>query len=110
MNGSVSGSDFPVVSPSLIKTKPVIIEQFDPGIGEEWLPCVGLADETSDEMTDSASDVMEWLSSLPDVGSVMECREGESTSMWNSNIKSNNESSIVSVKPTKRSKLSLSNS
>ena len=109
-NGSASGRDLPIVSPSLVKWKPVFIEQFDLGIREEWLPRVGLADETSDELTDLTSDVTEWLSSLSDVGSVMECDVGESTSMWSSDIKSNNESGNVNVKPTKRLKLSLSNS
>jgi len=38
-------SDLPVVSPLLIKWKPVFIEKFDLGIGEEWLPRAGLADD-----------------------------------------------------------------
>ena len=66
--------------PLLIKWKPVFIEQFDLGIGEEWLPRVGLADETSDELREVTSDVMEWLPSIPDVGSVMDCDEDESFS------------------------------
>jgi len=43
----------------------VFIEKFDLGIGEEWLPCVGLADNgttnSSDKLIDTASDVIEWL-------------------------------------------------
>ena len=62
---------------------------------------MGLPDETSDELTHLTSDVTQWLSSLSNVGSVMECDEGESTSMWSGDIKSNNESGNVSVKPTK---------
>ena len=58
-------SNLPVVSPSLIKWKPVFIEKFDLGIGEEWLPRVGLTDDgtanSSDKLTDTASDVIEWL-------------------------------------------------
>ena len=69
-----NNNDLPIVSPSLIKWKPVFIEQFDLGIGEEWLPRVGLADETSEELSEITSDVTEWLSSIPDVGSVMDCR------------------------------------
>ena len=64
-NGSASGSDLPIVNHLLIKWKPVYIEQFDLGIGKEWLLCVGLA--YSDELTDLTSDVIKWLSSLPDV-------------------------------------------
>ena len=55
-------------------------EQFDLRIGEEWLPCMGLADETSDELSEVTSDVTEWLSSIPDVGFVMDCDEDESLS------------------------------
>ena len=47
-----NGRDLPIVSPSLLKWKPVFIEQFNLGIGEEWLPRVGMGDETSDEVTE----------------------------------------------------------
>ena len=96
-----NGRDLPIVSPSLLKWKPVFIEQFDLGIGEEWLPRVGMGDETSDEVTECTSDVTEWLSRLPDVGSVMECDEDESMSMWSADVTRNNESSNGSVKPTR---------
>jgi len=73
-----------------------ISEKFDLGIGEEWLPRVGLTDDgTSDKLTDTASDVIEWLftdescdevtdmtewlSSLPNVGSIMDVDKGDST-------------------------------
>ena len=39
-----------------------------------------LANETSDELSEVTSDVTEWLSSIPDVGSVMGCDEDESLS------------------------------
>ena len=104
-----NNNDLPIVSPSLIKWKPVFIEQFDLGIGEEWLPHVGLADETSEELSEITSDVTEWLSSIPDVGSVMDCDEDESLS---GEVKSKDKlSDDFSVKPTpKRLKLSLSKS
>ena len=67
------------VSPSLIKWKPVFIEKFDLGIGEEWLPRVGSgnceAEPNSNELSDMTSDVTEWLSSLPDVQTVMNFNE-----------------------------------
>ena len=51
-------SDLPVVSPSLVKWKPVFIEQFDLGIGKEWLPCLGSVNEgTNNELSDMTSDV-----------------------------------------------------
>ena len=93
-----NNNDLPTVSPLLIKWKSVFIEQFDLVIGEEWLPCVGLADETSDELSEVTSDVMEWLSSMPDVGSVMDCDEDKNLS---GDIKSKDElSDGFSVKPT----------
>ena len=66
----------PIVSPSLIKWNPVFIEQFDLGIGEEWLPRVGVGtdetiDEPSEELAELTSDVTQWLSGLPDVWIVM---------------------------------------
>ena len=74
------------------------------GVGDE------ISTEISDKLTDLTGDVMEWLSSIPDVGAFMECDEGEgeSTSMWSGDIKTNNESGNVSMKLTKRLKLSLS--
>ena len=75
-----NNNDLPIFSPSLIKWKPVFIEQFDLRIGEEWLPHVDLANETSDELSKATSDVTEWLSSIPDVESVMDCNENESLS------------------------------
>ena len=100
-------NDLPIVSPLLIKWKPMFIEQFDLGIGEELLPRVGLADETSDELSEVTSDVTEWLSSIPDVGSVMDCDEDESLS---GDVKSKDRlSDDFSMKPTsKQLKLSLS--
>ena len=72
----------PIVSPSLIKWKPVFIEQFDLGIGEEWLPRVGVGtdetiDEPSEELAELTSDVTQWLSGLPDVESIMDCDDGD---------------------------------
>ena len=93
-----NNNNLPIVSPSLIKWKPVFIEQFDLGIGEEWLPLVGPADEASGELSEVTSDVTEWLSSIPDVGSVMDCDEDEDQS---GDIKSKDElSDNFSVKPT----------
>ena len=79
----------PIVSPSLIKWNPVFIEQFDLGIGEEWLPRVGVGtdetiDEPSEELAELTSDVTQWLSGLPDVGSIMDCDDGDSSSFGKS--------------------------
>jgi len=79
-----------VVSPSLIKGKPIFIEKFDLGIGEEWLPRMvrEYSDKQCDKLTDMAKDVREWLFTdktcdeladmtecLPDVGSIMDVDE-----------------------------------
>ena len=127
VNGSV---DSIIVSPSLIKWKTVFIEQFDLGIGEEWLPWVGVgADETIDEPNEEfaelTSDVTEWLSSLPDVGSIMDCDDGDGDGMFgrkgmqlyaieNTDTTSDdwscNRGDDVVKPPTKRLKLSLASS
>ena len=106
-------SDLLAVSPSLIKWKPVFIEKFDLGIGEEWLPRVGVNEPENniDEFSLEFSDVTEWLSSVPDLRSVLD-DEGDSTSRWSSDIVDteshlhleNGDGSIV--KSTKRLKLS----
>lgn len=101
-------SSLPIVSPSLIKWKPVFIEQFDLGIGEEWLPHVGMGDETRDETRASdelpeLSNVTDWLSSLSDVRCVMECDEDEKMCMWRGDVTTNNiklSNTDGSVKPT----------
>ena len=50
--------NLPVVSSSFIKWKPVFIEQFHLGIGEEWLPHLGSINEgTNSELSDMTSDV-----------------------------------------------------
>ena len=77
----------------------MFIEQFDLGISEEWLPHVGLTNETSDILSEVTSDVTEWLSSIPDVGSsVMDCDKDESLS---GDVKRKDEiSDDFSAKPT----------
>ena len=35
-------------------------------------------DEPSEELAEVTSNVMEWLSSLPNVGSIMDCDDGDS--------------------------------
>ena len=125
VNGSV---DSIIVSPSLIKWKPVFIKQFDLGIGEEWLPRMGVGtdetiDEPNEELAELTSDVTEWLSSLPDVGSIMDCDDGEGTSggksmqldaIENTDTTSDdwscNRGDNVVKPPTKRLKLSLASS
>ena len=102
-------SDLPAVSPSLIKWKPVFIEKFDLGIGEEWLPRVGVNEPKNN--IDEFSDVTERLSSVPDLRSVLDDK-GDSTSRWSSDIVDteshlhfeNGDGSVV--KSTKRLKLS----
>ena len=64
------GSDLPIVSLLLVRWKPMYIRKFDLGIGGECLPRV-LVGDTDDKLTELTSDVTECLSSLPDVGSVM---------------------------------------
>ena len=116
----------PIVSPSLIKWKPVFIEQFDLGIGEEWLLRVGVGtnetiDEPSEELAELTSDVTQWLSGL--LGSIMDCDDGDSSSFGKSvqldAIKntdatsddwSYNRVNNVVKPPTKRLKLSLASS
>ena len=101
-----NNNDLPIVSPLLIKWKPMFLEQFNLGIGEEWQPRVSLANKISNELREVTSDVMEWLSSIPDVGSSMDCDEHESLS---GDVKSKDkQSDICSVNPTpKQLKLSL---
>ena len=121
MNGC---EDSIIVSPSLIKWKPVFIKQFDLGIGEEWLPQVGVGadetiDEPSEELVELTSDLTEWLSNLPDVGSTMDCDDSDGM-FWkvmqldaieNTDTASDDWSCNRVVKPpTKRLKLSLASS
>ena len=83
-----------------------MIEQFDLGIGEERLPGVGSADETSNKLSEVSGNMTEWLLSIPDVGSVVDCDEDVSLS---DGVKSKDElSDNFTMKPTlKRLKLSL---
>ena len=57
----------------------MFIKKFDLGIniGEQWLPHKGLIEgANNDGLTEKASNVTEWLSSLPDVRSFMGVDEG----------------------------------
>ena len=57
----------------------------------------------SDELTDMTSDVTEWLSSLPDVQSVMDFDKGGSTFVSKiESTESNSKHGVNLVKSTKR--------
>ena len=81
---------------------PVFIEKFNLEISVEWLHRLGsVNDGTNNELSDMTSDVMEWLSSLPDMGSVMDFDEYGSTSQALLNGESNAEHSNDSSVPNK---------
>jgi len=105
----------------------VFIENFDLGIGKEWLPRVDLADDgavnCSDKLTDTASDVIEWLftdescdevtdvtewlSSFPDVRSIMDADESDSIFSVRRNSEGSENNSELSGISTKRVELSM---